>query len=84
MSTRYRAARRATASAPAQSGRQTVEAGAYLTDGVFLYRVTGFGGRGVDETVELEDCYLLDVVEVSMKDLRARRLRAVTPATADA
>jgi hypothetical protein len=64
--------------------RQSVEVGAYLTDEVFLYRVSGFGRRGVDEMVELEDCYWLDVVEVSMSDLHALRLRAVTPATADA
>ena len=49
-------------------------AGLYLTDEVFLYRVVG----GVDETVELEDCYGLDVVRVPVSDLRARRLRVVT------
>jgi hypothetical protein len=36
------------------------EAGVYLTDEVFLYRVVS----GADETVELEDCYWLDVVRV--------------------
>jgi hypothetical protein len=34
--------------------------------------------------VELEDCYRLDVVEVPVSDLRAGRLRVVTPAIADA
>jgi hypothetical protein len=44
--------------------------------------VTGFGVRGGDDIVELEDCYWLDVVEVPASDLRARRLRVVTPAAA--
>jgi hypothetical protein len=52
----------------------------YLTDGVFLYRIAGFFLNGPDPTVELEDCYGLDVVKVSTRDLRARRLRLVTPA----
>jgi hypothetical protein len=51
----------------------------YLTDGVFLYRVARLFVDGADVTVELEDCYRLDVVEVSMSDLRARGLRLVTP-----
>jgi hypothetical protein len=54
--------------------------GAYLTNGVFLYRVVGFVTGAAGEMVELEDCYWLDVVRVSMTDLRSRRLRLVTPA----
>jgi hypothetical protein len=53
----------------------------YLTDDVFLYRVVARVGRGSDEAVELEDCYGLDVVTVSIAELRARRLRVVTPAS---
>jgi len=56
---------------------------AFLTDGVFLYRVVGVVGSGLDEMVELEDCYRLDVVRLSVSELRARRLRVVTPAAAD-
>jgi hypothetical protein len=55
-------------------------AGVYLTDEVFLYRVVGLAASGLAETVELEDCYRLDVVQVPVRDLRARRLRVVTPA----
>lgn len=55
----------------------------YLTDEVFLYRVIGFVQRGQDEIVEVEDCYGLDVVTVSRRDLRARWLRVVTPARGD-
>jgi hypothetical protein len=60
-----------------------VGVGTYLTNEVFLYRVTGFVSSGLDEIVELEDCYWLDVVEVPVSDLRARGLRVVAPATAD-
>jgi hypothetical protein len=49
----------------------------YLTNGVFLYRVSGLVATG------LEDCYGLDVVCVPMKDLHARGLRIVTPASSD-
>ena len=56
----------------------------YLTDEVFLYRVVGVLKRGTDEIVEIEDCYRLDVVPVSSTELRARRLRVVTPPTANA
>jgi hypothetical protein len=54
--------------------------GVYLTDEVFLYRVVGVVPIRVDEMVELEDCFRLDVVRVPATDLRARQLRAVTPA----
>ena len=57
--------------------------GVYLTDEVFLYRLAGSMPRGTAEAVELEDCYALDVVEVSLSDLRARGLRIVTPSAGD-
>lgn len=56
----------------------------YLTDGVFLFRVVGVVASGTDEMVALEDCYWLDVVHVPLSDLRARRLRVVTPASLEA
>jgi len=56
-----------------------VAAAIYLTDGVFLYRVAGLEGAGPDGAVDVEDCYGLDIVKVSVADLRARRLRAVMP-----
>jgi hypothetical protein len=56
--------------------------GIYLTDEVFLYRVVRFVAGG-ENRVDLEDCYRLDVVRVPMTRLRARRLRAVTPAPAE-
>ena len=56
------------------------EAGVYLTDEVFLYRVVGLTTSGPDELVELEDCYGLDVVQVPISEVRARRLRVVTAA----
>ena len=55
------------------------QAGVYLTDGVFLYRVVHLLETGTGEVVDLEDCYWLDVVRVPVNDLRARRLRVVTP-----
>jgi hypothetical protein len=58
------------------------EAGAYLTDGVFLFRVVSVVATREGEIVELEDCYGLDVVAVPLDDLHARRLRVVTPAGA--
>jgi hypothetical protein len=63
---------------------QIARAGAYLTDEVFLFRVARIVGSGVREMVELEDCYWLDVVRVPLRDLRARRLRVVTPAHVEA
>jgi hypothetical protein len=56
---------------------------AYLTNGVFLYRVIRLAPAGANDFVELEDCYALDVVRVTMKDLRERRLRVVTPSSSD-
>jgi hypothetical protein len=53
----------------------------YLTDEVFLYRVLGVVASADGEVVELEDCMYLDVVRVPLADVRARRLRVVTPTT---
>jgi chorismate-pyruvate lyase len=55
-------------------------ANVYLTDEVFLYRVIGVVASADGELVELEDCMYLDVVRVPLADVRARRLRVVTPA----
>jgi hypothetical protein len=55
--------------------------GAYVTNEVFLYRVIGTARSDVDEMVVLEDCFLLDVAPVPIKDFHARRLRVVIPAT---
>jgi hypothetical protein len=65
------------------AGGQIGAASVYLTDEVFLYRVAGWTVSGADEIVELEDCYQLDVVAVPMRNLLPRRLRVVTPSTAD-
>jgi len=54
--------------------------GIYLTNEVFLYRVAGVDASGADEMLELEDCYLLDVVRVPARAVRERRLRVVTAA----
>ena len=54
--------------------------GVYLTDEIFLYRVAGSAGLGAALTIELEDCFGLDIVRVSADVLRARGLRVVTPA----
>ena len=56
-------------------------AGQYLTDEVFLYRVVGFVADESRATVQLEDCYWLDVVSVPMAHVSARRLRPVVPLT---
>ena len=58
-------------------------AGTYLTDGTFLYRAVGVCLNGAVETVELEDCYGLDVVQASLADVRARRLQVVRPSPLD-
>jgi hypothetical protein len=58
---------------------QTDEAGIYLTNGVFLYRFVGLVGGAADDTVELDDCYRLDVVRVSFTELCGRQLRLVAP-----
>jgi hypothetical protein len=65
--------------APRPSSRRLGdEPGLYLTDDVFLYRVVAFVAEPI-ETVELEDCFRLDIVPVALADLLGRRLRAVAP-----
>lgn len=64
--------------------RPVAQVGVYLTDEVFLYRVVDLLATRAGEVVELEDCYWLDIVRVPMNDLRARRLRVVTPRRAGA
>jgi hypothetical protein len=54
----------------------------YLTDGVDLYRFIGAVASGMGQMVELENCRSLEVVLLPIGDLRARPLRAVTPAPA--
>jgi hypothetical protein len=66
--------------APAGADGQLGLVDMYLTNEVFLYRVVDVFAAGADETVELEDCYWLDVVRVPTSELRARRMRVVTPA----
>jgi hypothetical protein len=53
--------------------------GEYLTDGVFLYCVLEDLDERAGTTVDLEDCYGLDVVRVPVGELLHRRLRVVTP-----
>jgi hypothetical protein len=60
-----------------------VISGTYLTDEIFLYRVVRVVVTGADELIDLEDCYLTDVVRVPVTDVRARRLRVVTPSPAE-
>jgi len=55
----------------------------YLTDGVDLYRFVGGIAGGTGEMVGLEDCRSLEVVLLSIEELRGRRLRAVTPASGE-
>lgn len=62
------------------AGALAAEVGAYLTDGVFLYRVDDLVATRAGAMADLEDCYRLDVVRVPMAELQARRLRTVTPA----
>jgi len=59
------------------------KAGVYLTNEVFLYRVVGIVAGAAGKLVELEDCFLLDAVHVPLAEIRARRLRLVTPARVD-
>ena len=55
------------------------QAGLYLTDEVFLYRVADLHVTAAGAMAELEDCYGLDVVRIPLQTLQARRLRIVTP-----
>lgn len=82
MSTHPRVLHRCTEHGPVPTTESVDGPGAYLTDEVFLYRITNVVMCGLGEIVELEDCYALDVVEVPISDVRARRLRVVTPAIA--
>lgn len=75
--------RTAEAPLPAGTAGPSDGSGFYLTNEVFLYRVVGLVASGVDELVELEDCYGLEVVRVPVRELRERRLRLVTPAPAN-
>jgi hypothetical protein len=65
--------------APAGAVVHADEVGMYLTDEVFLYRVVDVLATRAGEMAELEDCYWLDIVRVPLSDVRARRLRVVTP-----
>jgi hypothetical protein len=56
------------------------DAGTYLTNEVFLYRVVGSVPDDHRDVVKLEDCYLLDIVDVPVSQLRRDRFRVVTPA----
>jgi hypothetical protein len=51
----------------------------YVTNGVFLYRITGPFEHEDDWLVDVEDCYSLDVVRVPVADVIARKLRVVIP-----
>jgi hypothetical protein len=52
----------------------------YLTNEVFLYRVTGPLEDEDDRLVDVEECYSLDVVRVPVREILKRGLRVVTPA----
>jgi hypothetical protein len=65
---------------PTTTEEATEERSLYLTDGDSLYRFLGAAAGGLGEMVELEDCLSLVVTVVPIGDLRARRLRVVTPA----
>ena len=67
--------------APDMNGSPAI--GVYLTNGIFLYRVAGLLVDVEDGFVELEDCYLLDVVLVRITELGQRCMRLVTPAVND-
>ena len=73
--------RTADGSAPyAGPARETRAGDVYVTDGVFLYRIVRVVAGAAADMVELEDCFLLDIVRIPLADLRARRLRVITPA----
>ncbi len=83
MSAVFGAGRRRAEDGSGQAGAepgQIAQPGAYLTDGVSLYRVVGPVTSVVDQQVELEDCYRLEVVRVPLSELRERQLRVVKPA----
>lgn len=74
----------ANGSEAADPGGRSDRAGVYLTNGVFLYRVVGVCAEAGGDTVELEDCYWLDVVSVPLAELNGRPLRVVVPALVEA
>ena len=51
----------------------------YLTDGVNLYRFVA----EIGSLIALEDCWTLEVLLLTIGDLRTGRLRAVVPAGAE-
>jgi len=55
--------------------------GLYLTNDVFLYRVVRMLASDDGAMVVLEDCYSLDAVRVSIREVHARRLRVVRAPT---
>jgi len=62
------------------AGGRAYGPGSFLTDEVFLYRILRCTSTQDGAIVELEDCYWLDIVSIPLNELRARRLRVVTPA----
>jgi hypothetical protein len=56
------------------------DARGYVTDGVELYRYLGPIPSAADEMIAIENCRTLDVALWPIDELRARQLRAVTPA----
>jgi len=81
LSTLFRAGELRTTDSPmsAATVAEHCDAGVYLTNEIFLYRVVRSVASEADEIVDLEDCYSLDVVRVPASDLRAGRLRIVSP-----
>lgn len=65
---------------PAPSAGAAGQADLYLTDEIFLYRVVRVVAGAAGEMVDLEDCFLLDVVRVPLAAVRARGLRVITAA----
>ena len=51
----------------------------YFTDGVVLYRFLGPSGDGNGEMVAIEDCLTLEVLLLSVDELRVAELTAVVP-----
>jgi hypothetical protein len=56
------------------------DAGLYVTDEAFLFRVVGLVDTDAGEMVELEDCFGLDVVQVPITEPRLLRMRVVMTA----
>jgi len=68
---------------PGSIGVTSTGPGLYLTDEVFLYRLVELVATPQEDVVRLEDCYLLDVVEIPISHVRKRRLRVVIPMRVD-